>query len=72
MCKLNKHTYTDRAVIYTKGEDGNDTLDQDGYIITPSSGERAMPPQRPPKAPASMNTMNLRQFLAQHDWMSAA
>eukprot|EP00959_Pyramimonas_sp_CCMP1952_P352558 7386521-Pyramimonas_sp.AAC.1 len=28
-CKLNKHTYTNCAVRYTKDEDGNVTLDQD-------------------------------------------
>eukprot|EP00959_Pyramimonas_sp_CCMP1952_P136240 2850734-Pyramimonas_sp.AAC.1 len=31
-CRLNKHTYTNCAVIYTKDEVGNVTLDQDEYI----------------------------------------
>eukprot|EP00959_Pyramimonas_sp_CCMP1952_P431165 9030221-Pyramimonas_sp.AAC.1 len=31
-CKLNRHTYTNCAVRYTKDEDGNITLDQDAYI----------------------------------------
>eukprot|EP00959_Pyramimonas_sp_CCMP1952_P153972 3221282-Pyramimonas_sp.AAC.1 len=31
-CKLNKHTYTNCAVRYTKDEDGHVTLDQDEYI----------------------------------------
>eukprot|EP00959_Pyramimonas_sp_CCMP1952_P447797 9376645-Pyramimonas_sp.AAC.1 len=31
-CKLNKHTSTNCAVIYTKDEGGNVTLDQDEYI----------------------------------------
>eukprot|EP00959_Pyramimonas_sp_CCMP1952_P257114 5372226-Pyramimonas_sp.AAC.1 len=31
-CKLDKHTYTNCAVRYTKDEDGNVTLDQAEYI----------------------------------------
>eukprot|EP00959_Pyramimonas_sp_CCMP1952_P353696 7410433-Pyramimonas_sp.AAC.1 len=31
-CKLNKHTYTNSAVIYIKDEDGNVTLNQYEYI----------------------------------------
>ena len=31
-CKLNKHTYTNCAVRYTKDSDGNVALDQDEYI----------------------------------------
>eukprot|EP00959_Pyramimonas_sp_CCMP1952_P232910 4867653-Pyramimonas_sp.AAC.1 len=40
-CKLSKHTCTNCAVRYTKGEDGNVTLDQDEYI------KQLRPIQRP-------------------------
>eukprot|EP00959_Pyramimonas_sp_CCMP1952_P395913 8295643-Pyramimonas_sp.AAC.1 len=31
-CNLNKHTCTNCAAMYSKDEDGNVNLDQDGYI----------------------------------------